>query len=162
MIDADGLNLLGPRTLESLAGREVVLTPHPGEMARLTGQTVAEIQQDRVAAASRFAKKFAVVVVLKGAATVIAGPQGEVAINSTGNSGMGAGGMGDVLSGIISAFIARGGLSCFDAACLGVFSHGRAGDVLVESGMPFGYLASELADGLPDVWQELLSGAANS
>jgi NAD(P)H-hydrate epimerase len=65
--------------------------------------------------------------------------------------------MGDVLSGVIAAFMARG-LSGFDAACLGVYSHGRAGDLLVESGIPFGYLASELADSLPEVWQELLAG----
>ncbi len=154
LIDADGLNLLSSDSLKSLAGRKLVLTPHPGEMARLTGKTVAEIQANRVQAATSFAEEFGVVLVLKGAATVIAGPGGKVAINSTGNPGMGTGGMGDVLSGIIATFMARG-LDPFSAACLGVYSHGRAGDLLVESGMSCGYLASELADALPDVWQEL-------
>jgi NAD(P)H-hydrate epimerase len=153
VVDADGLNLLDIRMVAEMPEKDIVLTPHPGEMARLTGLTVAEIQQNRVQAAVDLAEKLGVVVVLKGAATVIAGPAGEVAINSTGNSGMGTGGMGDVLSGVISGFLAQG-LSCFDAACLGVYSHGRAGDLLAEQGMPFGYLASELADALPDVWQE--------
>ncbi len=156
VIDADGLNLLSASSLDALAGREVVLTPHPGEMACLTGLTVAEIQRDRVTAATHLATKIGVVVVLKGAATVVAGPEGDVAINSTGNAGMGAGGMGDVLSGIIAAFMGQG-LSGFDAACLGVWSHGRAGDLLVEGGTPFGYLASELADTLPDVWHEFMT-----
>ena len=155
VLDADGLNLLSAQTLENLAGREIVLTPHPGEMARLTGRTIAEIQQDRVASAVHLAQESGLVVVLKGAATVIAGPGGEVAINSTGNAGMGTGGMGDVLSGVIGALIGQG-LSCFDAACLGVYCHGRAGDLLVENGMLFGYLASELANALPDAWQEFL------
>lgn len=154
VIDADGLNLLGQHWFAGAEGREIVLTPHPGEMARLSGKTVAEVQASRVAIASAFARETSCVVVLKGAATVVAGPEGEVAINSTGNAGMGAGGMGDVLSGVIGAFLARG-LSGFDAACLAVFAHGLAGDLLVESGMPMGYLASELADTLPDVWQEL-------
>ena len=157
VVDADGLNLLHEDSLESLAGRRVVLTPHPGEMALLTGKTVAEIQQDRVKVARGFAKQFEVVVVLKGAATVIAGPSGEVAINSSGNAGMATGGMGDVLSGIIATLLAQG-MSAFAAACLGVYSHGRAGDLLNHDGAPYGYLASELADTLPDVWQELLAG----
>lgn len=157
VLDADGLNLLTPESLQNLAGREVVLTPHPGEMARLTGLTVAEIQKDRLQVTTDFAKKFGVVVVLKGAATVIADKDGNAAINSTGNAGMGTGGMGDVLSGVIAALMGRG-ISAFDAACLGVYSHGRAGDLLVESGMEFGYLASELADSLPEVWQELIVG----
>lgn len=154
VIDADGLNLLTRNSLVNLAGRDVVLTPHPGEMARLTGKSVSEIQHDRVQAVTAFAEEFGVVLVLKGAATVIAGPGGKVAINSTGNPGMGTGGMGDVLSGIIATFMTQG-LTPFAAACLGVYSHGRAGDLLMESGMPCGYLASELADALPDVWQEL-------
>lgn len=152
VIDADGLNALDLILLENNLEKEIVLTPHPGEMARLTGLSVAEIQKDRVAVTQELAQRLGVVVVLKGAATVIASPAG-LALNSTGNSGMGAGGMGDVLSGMIGAFIGQG-LSPFDAACCGVYCHGRAGDLLVESGMPFGYLASELADILPEVWQE--------
>ena len=153
VIDADGLNALDLGVLQEKDAKKVVLTPHPGEMARLTGLSIAEIQRDRVAAAKGLAQKLGVVVVLKGAATVVASPDGEIAVNSTGNSGMGVGGMGDVLSGIIGALLGQG-LSVFAAACCGVFCHGRAGDLLVQSGMPFGYLASELADALPDVWQE--------
>ncbi|MDA3970767.1 MAG: NAD(P)H-hydrate dehydratase [Desulfobulbaceae bacterium] len=154
LIDADGLNLLDMSILAGGTGKEIVLTPHPGEMARLSGKSVAEVQGDRVGAATFMARKYNVTVVLKGAGTVIAGSGGQVAINSTGNAGMGAGGMGDVLSGIISGFIASG-MSGFDAACLGVYGHGRAGDLLVENGLAFGYLASELADTLPEVWHEL-------
>ncbi len=157
LLDADGLNLLDLENFAGGAGKEIVLTPHPGEMARLLGKTVIEVQEDRVGAARDMAQKYKVTVVLKGAATVIAGPDGQVALNSTGNAGMGAGGMGDVLSGIISGFMGRG-MSGFDAASLGVYSHGRAGDVLVESGMVFGYLASELAATLPEVWSEMQEG----
>ncbi len=154
VLDADALNTL---KLESLAGSGEslvrIITPHPGEMARLTGLTSTEVQENRMHIAGDFAKEHGVIVVLKGAATVIAEPGGKIAVNSSGNHGMGTGGMGDVLAGLIAGLVAQN-IDPFQAACLAVYSHGRAGDILAEEG-PFGYLASELASVLPEVWAEL-------
>ncbi len=154
VLDADALNTLD---LEGLDGNRHggvrVVTPHPGEMARLTGLTTGEVQNNRLQAAGHFASKHGVIVVLKGAATVIAAPDGRLAVNSSGNHGMGTGGMGDVLSGMIAALVGQK-VEPFQAACLAVYAHGRAGDVLAQTG-PFGYLASELAAVLPQVWAEL-------
>ncbi|PLX50008.1 MAG: bifunctional ADP-dependent NAD(P)H-hydrate dehydratase/NAD(P)H-hydrate epimerase [Desulfobulbaceae bacterium] len=156
VLDADALNGLELAGLTgSGADRVRVLTPHPGEMARLTGLTTQEVQNRRLQVAGYFARQYGVVVVLKGAATVVAGPDGELAVNSTGNHGMGTGGMGDVLSGVIAGLLAQQ-VDPFQAACLAVYSHGRAGDLLMAQGS-YGYLASELAAMLPRVWAELHS-----
>ncbi len=160
VVDADALNTLELAGLVPGRGDLVrILTPHPGEMAGLTGLSVAEVQADRLQVAAGFAREHGVVVVLKGAATVIAGPDGRLAINSSGNNGMGTGGMGDVLAGLIAGLVAQE-VEAFQAACLAVYAHGRAGDILAETG-PYGYLASELAAGLPQVWAELRLGAAS-
>lgn len=155
IFDADGLNALTTDSEFLRCGDNVIriLTPHPGEMARLTGLTTAEIQGNRVKIASDFAVENNVYLVLKGAATVIAGPEGRVAINSSGNSGMGTGGMGDVLAGIIGGLMVQG-MYPWEASCLGVYCHGRAGDIIAEK-MKQGYLATEVAHVFPQVLSEL-------
>lgn len=149
VIDADGLNnLAGQADILSRAAQPPIVTPHPGEMARLTGGTTREIQADRVAAARGFAQSRNVHVVLKGARTVIAHPDGQVAINPTGNAGMAAGGMGDVLTGVIAGLISQGYVS--EAACrLGVYLHGAAADALAAAQGPQGYLAGEVMAEIP-------------
>jgi len=154
VVDADGLNCLaGHIDLLSQASAPRILTPHPGEMARLLGKGVTEVQADRLAMASHFAREHGVILVLKGAATVVAAPDGRVAVNSSGNAGMAAGGMGDVLTGLIGGLLAQG-CGAWEAACLGVFAHGLAADRLAVH-MRRGYLASEVADALPKVLTEL-------
>ncbi len=134
VIDADGLNILadGGFTAQSWGRREqVVLTPHPGEMGRLLGIPTAELQQDRIGAARRYAAEHGVTLVLKGARTVVAAPDGAVFVNTTGHPGMSTGGTGDVLTGTISGLIAQG-LSPLQAAAFGVYLHGRAGERAAE------------------------------
>jgi hydroxyethylthiazole kinase-like uncharacterized protein yjeF len=159
VIDADGLNCLVGHThiLKNLKV-PAILTPHPGEMARLMHSTTAEIQKDRVDCARSFAKNFQVHVVLKGARTVIAHPDGRVFVNPTGNSGMASGGMGDVLTGMIAGFVSQG-YSPETSAHLGVYLHGSAGDDLCAKKGPFGYLATELMHAVPEQIQKLSSGS---
>ena len=128
VLDADGINLLAEdlSVLKELK-TQMVITPHPGEMARLLGTTVKEVQEDRVNIARSFSKKYGVITVLKGSRTVIASPEGAIYINTTGNSGMATGGSGDVLTGIIASFIGQG-LKPLDAAIAGVYLHGVSGD----------------------------------
>lgn len=150
VIDADGLNhLVG--SLETLRQCRVpvILTPHPGEMARLTGLSVAEIQQDRVGCTRRFSERHRVYVVLKGARSVVAHPDGSVGINPTGNAGMASGGMGDVLTGAIAGLLTQG-LEPGLAAHCGVYLHGAAADILSERVGPYGYLAGEVMTALPE------------
>ncbi|MFZ5774213.1 MAG: NAD(P)H-hydrate dehydratase [Thermodesulfobacteriota bacterium] len=157
VVDADALNLLAGEDVLLTAPPAVrVLTPHPGEMARLAGKSTRELQEDRLAVARDFATRHGVWLVLKGAATVIAGPDGRVAINPTGNPGMATGGMGDVLTGLLSGLLAQG-VAPWEAACLAVYMHGLAGDRLVEEGRPFGFLASEVADALPAAFAAVLA-----
>ena len=154
VVDADGLNLLAGEVAVLAAGPRV-LTPHPGEMSRLAGISTVEIQGKRRAVAADFAKRHGVYLVLKGASTIIAAPDGRLAINPTGNPGMAAGGMGDVLTGLIGGLLAQG-VAPFEAACLGVYVHGLAGDRIVRAGRPFGFLAGELAAEIPAAFQEVL------
>ena len=122
----------------------IVLTPHPGEAARLLNVTVAHLQADRVTSAIALAKRFNSIVVLKGAGTVIAVPDGRYFINTSGNPGMASGGMGDALSGMIAAFLAQG-LDALAAAKLAVYLHGAAADACIAHGMaPLGLTASEV------------------
>jgi len=156
VIDADGLNLLAGRTeLFEKLKTPAVLTPHPGEMARLTGLSTAEVQRDRVGCARDFSAATGAIVVLKGAATVIAVPDGKVHVNPTGNPGMASGGMGDVLTGIIAGLITQGYAPEMSAVA-GVYLHGAAADALASSGTPVGYLASELLDQVPEQLGRLL------
>jgi ADP-dependent NAD(P)H-hydrate dehydratase / NAD(P)H-hydrate epimerase len=149
VIDADGLNLLAesPEIFSALKGR-AVLTPHPGEMSRLSGKSVKEIQNDRIQTARDFSRKFGVVLVLKGARTVIADPEGPVYINPLAHSVLATGGTGDVLTGLIAGFLSQG-LPLIQAACLGVFLHGQAGLELVRKRGGQGILATELLDLIP-------------
>lgn len=152
VLDADGLNALA-RHPESLAGRQAltVLTPHPGECARLLGVDTSAIQTDRIGAVRNAAKRYGSVVVLKGARTLICDGRKDslpVAVNTTGNPGMATGGSGDTLTGIIGAFVARG-MDGFDAACLGVYLHGSAGDIAAASIGPQGMIAGDICEAVP-------------
>jgi NAD(P)H-hydrate epimerase len=159
VLDADALHALAGAGPQAIALRRVpaVLTPHPGELARLLGTSSADVQSDRVAAASSCAERFRAVVVLKGSRTVVAPPGGAVWINPTGNPGMAAAGMGDVLTGVIAAHLARG-MAPLVAALLGVYLHGLAGDFAVAATGPWGILASEVADLLPAAVRSLHNG----
>jgi hydroxyethylthiazole kinase-like uncharacterized protein yjeF len=158
VIDADGLNILaGHIEILKDVDAPVVLTPHPGEMARLINTTSADVQKDRIKCARDFSEKFNVHVVLKGARTVVAHPDGRVFINPTGNPGMASGGMGDVLTGIIAGFIAQGH-SPELAAHAGVYLHGAAADSLAKNKGPFGYLATDVMNILPEVIKTLAGG----
>ncbi|MGH7961228.1 MAG: NAD(P)H-hydrate dehydratase [Candidatus Binatia bacterium] len=149
VIDADGLNCLAtePDVLRR-AQAPVVLTPHPGEMARLLKSSTAEVQARRLEGARTFATQYGCYLVLKGARTVIAAPDGRVWINPTGNSGMASGGMGDVLTGILGGLLAQG--YPLDEACvLGVFLHGYAGDLAAQEKGEIGILARDVIERLP-------------
>lgn len=149
VIDADGLNAIA-QNLEVLKELQVpaVITPHPGEMARLLGTTVREVQKDRVHAAGDFACRYGLVVVLKGAHTIVAAPDGQVFVNTTGNPGMATGGAGDVLTGLIASLLAQG-LSPVDAAVAGTYFHGLAADALVDSLGERGITAGDILRNLP-------------
>jgi len=150
VIDADALNhIAGERALFEKLKAPAVLTPHPGEMARLTGLSTARVQRDRVSCAREFAVATGTIVVLKGAGTIIATADGHIHVNPTGNPGMASGGMGDVLTGIIAGFIAQG-ISPEMAAVTGVYLHGAAADALASAGTPTGYLASEIMEQIPE------------
>ncbi|MDA3834393.1 MAG: NAD(P)H-hydrate dehydratase [Spirochaetales bacterium] len=150
VIDADGINALAGHTkiLQNLK-LPVILTPHPGEMARLVDSTAKNIQKDRVGCARDIAKRFNVHVVLKGARTVIAHPDGRIFINSTGNPGMASGGMGDVLTGMIAGLVTQG-YSPETAAHAGVFLHGTAADAVANKTGPFGFLATDVIRAIPE------------
>ena len=140
VLDADGLNLLArePRRFDA----PTVLTPHPGEAARLLGSTVEAVEQDRFASARELASRFAAVVVLKGAGSLVADSHGRLDVCPWGNPGMASGGMGDLLTGVIAALLAQG-CSAREAACVGVGLHARAGDLAAQGGER-GLLASDL------------------
>ena len=123
--DADALNLLSKGGLRVPAGS--VITPHPGEAARLLGLSTLEVQADRAAAARALSKKYAVVAVLKGAGTLIASPEGQMARCDQGHPAMASAGLGDVLAGLIGALLAQG-MSAYDGSCLAVWLHAAAGE----------------------------------
>ncbi len=155
VVDADALNILAahPEAIRRPAGPRI-FTPHPGEMARLLATTIKSVQADRLGAAQWLDPVAGdgiptMVTVLKGAGTVVAAAGGSWAINTTGNPGMGTGGMGDVLSGIIGGLLAQG-YTPWNAACLGVYLHGLAADHLAKTS-PYGFTATEVAQMLPQV-----------
>ena len=155
LIDADGLNNLSADVGRLREARVApVLTPHPGEMSRLTGMSTAEVNGDRVGVARAFAAENRCHLVLKGARTVMATPEGRVSINPTGNPGMASGGMGDVLAGIVAGFLAQG-LAPEDAVRLGVYLHGRTGDRVADDRGGVGLIASDVVDDLPRAINEL-------
>src|SRR6266481_841108 len=156
VIDADGLNAFSgnPDRLAGREGRDVIITPHPGEMARLVGMSTDEVQASRLEIARNFAREHHLYVVLKGHRTIIATPDGKVFINPTGNPGMATGGVGDVLTGMIAAWL--GQLLDAEAACkVAVYLHGMAGDLADADEGEVALVASDLVAHLGDAVQEL-------
>ena len=155
IVDADGLNCLAGdvSVLEGEHG-EIVITPHPGEIARLLGTTAQEVQSNRIDAARKAASRFHCITVLKGARTLIADPSGRVFVNPTGNAGMATGGTGDVLAGAIGGLLAQG-LSPLDAAVCGAFVHGKAGDIAASTIGEAGMIAGDVLRALPAALKEL-------
>lgn len=152
--DADALNFCArhPGVLEETEA-PLILTPHPGEMARLCGDSIPEIQADRLGAAREKSRETGAVVVLKGAATVIAAPDGRCAVNPTGNPGMAKGGSGDVLAGMISSLAAQG-ISSFESAAAGAYLHGLAGDICAQKLGERAMLPTDLITALPEVFSK--------
>ncbi|WP_242338031.1 MULTISPECIES: NAD(P)H-hydrate dehydratase [unclassified Anaeromyxobacter] len=154
VLDADALNALAddPVRLAGL-GVPLVLTPHPGEMARLCGTTIEAVQADRLGVAAEKAREWRATIVLKGARTVVADPEGPAAVIPTGNAGMATGGTGDVLAGLVGALLA-GGLAPGAAARVGAWVHGRAGDRVAARLGQRGLLAGDLGEAIGEVWAE--------
>ncbi len=156
VIDADGLNnLIGHTDILRDLNVPVILTPHPGEMARLLNTTPNDVQKNRIYYSRSFSEKFNSHVVLKGARTVIAHPDGKVFVNPTGNPGMASGGMGDVLTGLIAGFITQG-YSPESSAHISVYIHGAAADTLAENRGPLGFLATDVMNAIPDQIKQLV------
>ncbi len=151
VLDADAITAVSedPGVLRRVKA-PIILTPHPGEMARICHCTASEVQRNRVESASRFSREYGVVLVLKGHRTIIAAPDGRLAINRTGNPAMASGGMGDTLTGIIAGLVAQG-FEAFRAACLGVYVHGAACDRIFQGVSSRGLLASDMLDEVPVV-----------
>ena len=150
VVDADGLNAFeGMAQMLNGRGRNFVITPHPGEMARLTGLSIAEIQANRLEVARNFARTQELIVVLKGHRTLIAAPDGTVWVNATGNPGMATGGTGDILTGMVAGMIAQHPQRALEAAALAVYLHGLAGDLAEESLGESSLVATDLVRFLP-------------
>ena len=151
VIDADGLNALAPLPETFTFGNHgpVIVTPHPGEMARLTGRSTAEVLADRVNIARRFSQKHNVTTVLKGQRTLVVSPEGQICINPTGNSGMATAGSGDVLTGIIAGLLAQSASSSFEAIVTAVYLHGLAGDLAAQEVGIRSLVASDIIRFLP-------------
>ncbi len=158
VFDADALNLLA-KNMDYLKNHSapLVISPHPGEMSRLTGKTIEQIQKHRIEMALEFADEYNLVCVLKGAPSVIAAPSGQAWINSTGNEGMATAGSGDVLTGLIGGFLAQGMMD-FDAAVLGCYVHGAAGDLAYESLGSHGMIAGDILRMVPLALRRLEEG----
>jgi len=162
VVDAEGLNALSKiENWSARARHRLILTPHSGELGRLTGLGHAEIEARRLDIAPEKAREWGAVVVLKGNPTVTASPDGQAAVNTTGGPNLATGGTGDVLGGVIAALIAQGAAP-FDAAVAGVYLHGRAGDVLAERDGDRGTLAGDLPPVLPAVIKAVLQGAQSA
>ncbi|MBI3813767.1 MAG: NAD(P)H-hydrate dehydratase [Nitrospinae bacterium] len=155
LIDADGLNIVADE-IEILKKRAspVIVTPHPGEMARMLNTTSKEIQANRIESGRKLAVKYRLYVILKGARTVIAAPDGDVYINPTGNPGMATAGTGDVLSGIIAGFLCQG-LSAKDSSILGVYLHGMAGDIAADKLSQTALIAGDLLKYFPEAVKKI-------
>lgn len=149
VLDADGIiSLVNYSDLLNNRKYPTVLTPHPGEFSRLISKDIDTIKAIRSKIASNFARKYKVVLVLKGNKTVVAGPKGETYVNATGNSGMSTAGTGDVLTGMIASFIGQG-IDAYSAAVIGVYIHGLAGDLAAKEKGQFSLIASDLLKQLP-------------
>jgi hydroxyethylthiazole kinase-like uncharacterized protein yjeF len=167
ILDADGINAFVPpaEPLKNEEGWPVVITPHPGEMARLTGKKISDVQKNRLQTASDCAARYRCYVVLKGFQTVIATPEGDLYINSTGNPGMATGGTGDILAGVMGRFVAGwkhqvdrenpGNLADYLAAA--VYLHGLAGDLAAEDEGMESLIATDLITYLPKAFKKVLN-----
>jgi hydroxyethylthiazole kinase-like uncharacterized protein yjeF len=163
VVDADGLNAFDGRT-QDLKGKDLngkdrllVITPHPGEMARLLGGSIAEVQKDRLGLARRFAREHEVIVVLKGHRTLVVQPNGEAWVNMTGNPGMSTGGTGDILTGMVAGMIAQNPDAARLAVMAAVHLHGLAGDVMLDSIGEHSMVATDLLRGLPAAFRRAQS-----
>jgi NAD(P)H-hydrate epimerase len=156
VVDADALNAFeGSAGQLNGRGRTVVITPHPGEMSRLTGLSIAEIQANRLEVARNFAREHELIVVLKGHRTLIAAPDGTVWVNPTGNPGMATGGTGDVLTGMVAGLIAQHPQHALEATALAVYLHGLAGDLASESVGENSLVATDLVRFLPQAFAQM-------
>ncbi|MGB7600835.1 MAG: NAD(P)H-hydrate dehydratase [Candidatus Sulfotelmatobacter sp.] len=154
VVDADGLNAFDGRVDElNGKGRTLVITPHPGEMARLAGMSIPDVQKDRLAVARKFAQEHELIVVLKGHRTLVVRPDGEAWVNTTGNPGMSTGGTGDILTGMVAGMIAQHPKDAFAATIAAVHLHGLAGDVMRESVGEHSLVATDLLRGLPKAFR---------
>jgi len=167
VIDADGINALGgAKNIFKKAKAPIILTPHTGEMARLLKKSEvrsqksevkklqARIEEDRINIAIKFSQETGTYLVLKGAPTVIAEPEGSVFVNSTGNPGMASAGVGDVLTGMIAGLLGQG-LNPLEASILGVYMHGLAGDIAASKKGEHSLIASDMINSLPDAFLSL-------
>lgn len=153
VLDADGLNAFEGKADElSGKGRTLVITPHPGEMARLAGCSIADVQKDRLGVARQFAREHDVVVVLKGHRTLVVQPDGEAWVNTTGNPGMATGGTGDILTGMVAGMIAQNPKNLLLAVCAAVHLHGLAGDGMLDVVGEHSMVATDLLRGLPEAF----------
>ncbi len=154
VLDADALNCVAknPDILKK-AKAPIIITPHPGEMARLVKLTPKAVNENRAEIAADFAKEYGVVTVLKGSGTIIASPEGRVMINRTGNSGMATGGSGDVLAGMTGSLLAQGAKP-FDAASAAVYLHGLSGDIAAEKLGRISMLPTDLIDEIPQAFRK--------
>lgn len=165
VVDADGLNAFEEHTNELNGnGRTLVITPHPGEMARLVGCSIADVQKDRLAVARKFAREHELIVVLKGHRTLVVQPDGQAWVNTSGNPGMATGGTGDILTGMVAAMLAQekrsqNPESALLAVCAAVHLHGLAGDVMRDVVGEHSLVATDLLWGLPDAFER--AGAAS-
>lgn len=155
VIDADGLNALAGH-LDVIASRTgpTIICPHPGEFSRLTELTIPEIQRNRPPLAREYADRWRVELIMKGAPSLVATTRGDVYVNTTGNAGMATAGSGDVLTGILAALLCQG-LNAPDAAVLGTYLHGLAGDAAAEKYTMWGMVAGDIVHCLPDAWRKL-------
>jgi hydroxyethylthiazole kinase-like uncharacterized protein yjeF len=163
VLDADGLNAFSGHDSElNSKGRSLIITPHPGEMARLLGSTVAAVQRDRIQVARKFARDHHVIVVLKGHRTLIAEPGGEIWVNTTGNPGMATGGTGDILTGMVAGLVAQNPKRVLEAVIAAVHLHGLAGDVAREQMGEHSLVATDLLRVLPEAFRKVLQARQNA
>jgi hydroxyethylthiazole kinase-like uncharacterized protein yjeF len=154
VVDADGLNAFEGRGDELKGqGRTLVITPHPGEMARLLACTIADVQKDRLGVARKFAREHDLIVVLKGHRTLVTQPNGDAWVNTTGNPGMATGGTGDILTGMVAGMIAQHSKDALRAVLAAVHLHGLAGDVMREKVGEHSLVATDLLTGLPEAFR---------
>lgn len=160
VVDADGLNAFEGHT-DELNGKDrtLVITPHPGEMARLAGLSIADVQKDRLGVARKFARERELIVALKGHRTLVVRADGDVWVNMTGNPGMATGGTGDILTGMVAGMIAQHPKGAFGAVLAAVHLHGLAGDVMCEREGEHSLVATDLLRGLPEAFRRTQSAA---